>query len=128
MPSISDPAASLQSAIDAAVLEAMQSASGDDVLKSAIKSYLAAADELHAKLEDALIDARWQDAERLARSIAGLARDMGFLALSTAARGLVDAAQDEGDQHHLRNEAQMVIIEHERLRLQLAGVCPDLVA
>ena len=126
MPSISDPSGSLQSAIDAAALEALQTASGDELLKHAIKSYLATADEMHARLEAALVDARWQEAEEIARSIAGLARDMGFLALSTAARGLVDASHD--DPHRLRNEAQMVIIEHERLRLELAGVCPEPVA
>jgi hypothetical protein len=130
MTSISDPAEPfvLPRAIDHDALAALQTAEGNAGMKDAIKSYLATFDALNVRLEAALGSKSWQEAEHLARMIAGMSCEMGFLALSAAANGLMDAAQGEANPHQLRNEAQMVIIEHERLCLELAGVCPELVA
>ena len=48
--------------------------------------------------------------------------------MTSAARGFAAAARQGASAHTLRNEAQKIVCEHERVRLALANLYPDLVA
>jgi hypothetical protein len=48
--------------------------------------------------------------------------------MTAAARGFAKAAREGAGAHDLRNEAQLIVGEHERVRLALANLYPDLVA
>jgi hypothetical protein len=48
--------------------------------------------------------------------------------MTAAARGFAQAARDGADPHDLRNTAQLIVWEHERVRRSLANLYPDLVA
>jgi HPt (histidine-containing phosphotransfer) domain-containing protein len=123
-PSSEEPLA----AIDAAAFAALEKSVGSTTLSEILKSYIDTAEQLCAALEGASADVNWQQAARLAQDIAGSASGLGLLAMTAATRGFAAAARQGASAHTLRNDAQKIVIEHERVRRALANLYPDLVA
>jgi signal transduction histidine kinase/HPt (histidine-containing phosphotransfer) domain-containing protein len=115
-------------AIDAPAFAALEKSLGFSTLIEILQSYIKTAEELCAKLAQSSQDEDWEDAARIAQDIAGAAGGLGLAALTAAARGFTHKARDNQDAHELRNAAQMVVGEHERVRRALANLYPDLAA
>jgi signal transduction histidine kinase/HPt (histidine-containing phosphotransfer) domain-containing protein len=115
-------------AIDASAFAALEKSVGVATLVEILKSYIDTAEQLCGALSIASDDANWQQAARLAQDIAGSASGLGLLAMTAAARGFASAARQGASPHALRNDAQMIVLEHERVRKALANLYPDLVA
>jgi len=115
-------------AIDADAFAALEKSVGVETLVEILKSYIDSAEQLCRALGEASDDANWQEAVRLAQDIAGSAGGLGLTAMTAAARGFAQAARDGADPHDLRNTAQLIVWEHERVRRSLANLYPDLVA
>jgi CheY-like chemotaxis protein len=114
--------------IDAAAFAALEKSVGAATLIDILKSYIETTEQLCAALGAASADANWQQAARLAQDIAGSASGLGLLAMTAAARGFAAAARQGASAHALRNDAQKIVCEHERVRRALANLYPDLVA
>ncbi|MGA7673754.1 MAG: ATP-binding protein [Rhizomicrobium sp.] len=115
-------------AIDAAAFAALEKSVGSATLIEILKSYVETAEQLCSALEAASDGANWQQAARLAQDIAGSASGLGLLAMTAAARGFAASARQGANAHALRNDAQKIVVEHERVRRALANLYPDLVA
>jgi HPt (histidine-containing phosphotransfer) domain-containing protein len=115
-------------AIDATAFAALEKSVGVPTLVEILKSYIDTAEQLCAALGAASDDANWQQAARLAQDIAGSASGLGLLAMTAAARGFATAAREGASAHTLRNDAQMIVLEHHRVRKALTNLYPDLVA
>lgn len=115
-------------AIDAAAFTALEKSVGVETLVEILKSYIESAERLCQALGEASDDANWQEAVRLAQDIAGSAGALGLTAMTAAARGFAQAARDGAAAHDLRNTAQLIVWEHERVRRSLANLYPALVA
>jgi signal transduction histidine kinase/HPt (histidine-containing phosphotransfer) domain-containing protein len=122
------PPADSVAAIDSTTFAALEKSVGVPALVEILKSYIDSAERLCSALGDASNDSNWQEAVRLAQDIAGSAGGLGLTAMTTAARGFAQAARDGADPHDLRNTAQLIVWEHERVRRSLANLYPDLVA
>ena len=114
--------------IDQATFTALEKSVGVTTLIEILKSYIDTAEQLCRALGDASDDANWQEATRLAQDIAGSASGLGLSAMTAAARGFAQAAREGASTHELRNTAQLIVWEHERVRRSLANLYPDLVA
>ncbi len=115
-------------AIDAAAFAQLEKSVGLATLLEILKSYIDSAESLCRALGEASDDSNWQEAVRLAQDIAGSAGGLGLTAMTTAARGFAQAARDGAPADDLRNTAQLIVWEHERVRRSLANLYPDLVA
>lgn len=115
-------------AIDADAFAALEKSVGVKTLLEILKSYIESAERLCQSLGEASDDANWQEAVRLAQDIAGSAGGLGLTAMTAAARGFAQAARDGAAPQELRNTAQLIVWEHERVRRSLANLYPDLVA
>ncbi|MDE2111576.1 MAG: HAMP domain-containing histidine kinase [Alphaproteobacteria bacterium] len=115
-------------AIDAAAFSALEKSVGVATLVEILKSYIETTEQLCGALAIASDDANWQQAARLAQDIAGSASGLGLLAMTAAARGFAAAAREGASAHVLRNDAQTIVLEHERVRKALGNLYPDLVA
>ncbi|HEY0281785.1 MAG TPA: ATP-binding protein, partial [Rhizomicrobium sp.] len=115
-------------AIDAAAFAALEKSVGATTLIEILKSYIETTERLCTSLGAASAEANWQQAARLAQDIAGSSSGLGLLAMTAAARGFAAAARQGADAHTLRNDAQMIVIEQERVRRALANLYPDLAA
>ena len=93
-----------------------------------LKSYIETTEQLCTALNAASGDDNWQQAGRLAQDIAGSASGLGLLAMTAAARSFANAAREGASAHSLRNSAQMIVVEHDRVRQVLENLYPDLVA
>ena len=122
------PSEEIAVAIDAAAFAALEKSVGAATLIEILKSYIATAEQLCAELGDASNDANWEQAARLAQDIAGSASGLGLIAMTAAARSFASAARQGAGAHDLRNDAQKIVVEHERVRYALANLYPDLVA
>lgn len=122
------PSEETMAAIDATAFAALEKSVGVPTLVEILKSYIDTAEQLCAALGVASDDANWQQAARLAQDIAGSASGLGLLAMTAAARGFATAAREGASAHALRNDAQMIVLEHHRVRKALANLYPDLVA
>jgi signal transduction histidine kinase/HPt (histidine-containing phosphotransfer) domain-containing protein len=122
------PPADSVASIDPAMFSALEKSLGISALVEILKSYIDSAEQLCAALGEASDDANWQEAVRLAQDIAGSAGGLGLTAMTAAARGFAQAARDGADPHDLRNTAQLIVWEHERVRRSLSNLYPDLVA
>jgi HPt (histidine-containing phosphotransfer) domain-containing protein len=118
----------LAAAIDTVAFAALEKSVGSTTLGEILKSHIDTAEQLCAALEAASDDANWQQAARLALDIAGSASGLGLLAMTAAARDFAAAARQGASAHTLRNDAQKIVVEHERVRIALANLYPDLVA
>lgn len=112
---------------DSALFAALEKTFGD-TLKDALGVYITTSDELSEALQEAAACAHWQEAARLALKIGSAATEMGFAPVARAARAFTDATYAHSTAHGLRNGAQMVVFEYERLRLALEARFPELVA
>jgi signal transduction histidine kinase/HPt (histidine-containing phosphotransfer) domain-containing protein len=115
-------------AIDAAAFAALEKSVGVTTLVEILRSYIDSAEQLCRALGEASDDSNWQEAVRLAQDIAGSAGGLGLTAMTAAARGFAQSARDGADPHDLRNTAQLIVWEHERVRRSLANLYPDLAA
>ena len=115
-------------AIDASAFSALEKSVGVATLVEILKSYIESAETLCTALGEASDEANWQEAVRLAQDIAGSAGGLGLTAMTAAARGFAQAARDGASAHELRNTAQLIVWEHERVRRSLGNLYPDLVA
>jgi signal transduction histidine kinase/HPt (histidine-containing phosphotransfer) domain-containing protein len=115
-------------AIDAPAFAALEKSLGLTTLIEILQSYIKTAEELCDKLAASSLEEDWEDAARIAQDIAGAAGGLGLAALTAAARGFTHKARDNKDAHELRNAAQMIVGEHERVRKALANLYPDLAA
>ncbi len=122
------PGQETMAAIDAAAFAALEKSVGVTTLIEILKSYIETAEQLCGELETASEGANWQQAARLAQDIAGSASGLGLLAMTAAARGFASAARQGAGAHALRNDAQKIMCEHERVRHALVNLYPDLVA
>ena len=114
--------------IDPAAFAALEKSVGLTTLIEILKSYIDSAEQLCRALGEASDDANWQEAVRLAQDIAGSAGGLGLTAMTAAARGFAQAARDGAPPHELRNTAQFIVWEHERVLRSLANLYPDLAA
>jgi signal transduction histidine kinase/HPt (histidine-containing phosphotransfer) domain-containing protein len=114
--------------IDASAFSALEKSVGLATLIEILKSYIESAEKLCTALGEASDDANWQEAVRLAQDIAGSAGGLGLTAMTAAARGFAQAARDGASAHELRNTAQLIVWEHERVRRSLTNLYPDLAA
>ncbi|HTT98037.1 MAG TPA: ATP-binding protein [Rhizomicrobium sp.] len=122
------PPADSVASIDPATFAALEKSVGIPALVEILKSYIDSAEKLCTALGEASDDANWQEAVRLAQDIAGSAGGLGLTAMTAAARGFAQAARDGADPHDLRNTAQLIVWEHERVRRSLTNLYPDLAA
>lgn len=99
-----------------------------DKLGPALNDYFAQSDELCELLQDAAACAHWMEAARLSAQMREGAAELGFTPVVYAARAFADTAHNQAPAHGLRNSAQMVVFEYERMRLALMARYPDLVA
>ncbi len=114
--------------IDAMAFAALEKSLGLPVLIEILQSYVVTAEQLCTALGRACADSNWDEAGRVAQDIAGAAGGLGLAAMTTAARGFAQATRQSADAHSLRNEAQIVMGEHARVRLALNSLYPDLAA
>lgn len=114
-------------ASDDAIFAALETAFGDK-LGPALNDYFTTADDLCEQLQDAAACAHWLEASRLAAQIRIGADGLGFSPIVYAARVFADTAHNNASAHGMRNAAQMVVFEYERMRLALLARFPDLVA
>lgn len=112
---------------DSAAFAALETAFGE-TLKDLLNDYVAMSDALCEALQVAAGCAHWQEAARLALKIGAAAADMGFRPITAAARAFADATYQHTSAHEMRNGAQMVVFEYERLRLALESRFPEFVA
>jgi len=113
-------------AIDAPAFAALEKSLGMTTLIEILQSYMKTAEELCTHLDRASEDENWDDAARVAQDIAGAAGGLGLAALTAAARGFTQKARD-GDAD-LRDAAQSVVGEHQRVCRALAHLYPNLAA
>lgn len=114
-------------ASDEAIFARLESTFGAE-LKNVVTLYLENSDALCQRLQDASACAYWQEAVRTALEIGHAADTLGFHRVAKAARALADSTYHADTAHHLRNDAQMVVLEYERFRLALEMRFPSLVA
>ena len=129
MPSTSSLAKPLEArarARDLAAFDMLRASLGADTLNDVLQAHLVTTDELCEALETASRREEWQNAARLALDLAGSAVGLGFDAVTAAARSFAAAAHEKADVHALRNRLQMVVFEHERLRLAIELAFPEL--
>jgi HPt (histidine-containing phosphotransfer) domain-containing protein/CheY-like chemotaxis protein len=125
-PALSGPEAI--AAIDGTAFAALERSVGCTTLIDILKSYIETTEQLCAALGAASDGADWNQAARLAQDIAGSASGLGLLAMTAAARGFAAAAREGAGAHALRNDAQKIVCEHERVRRVLANLYPELAA
>ncbi len=122
------PPASSAAAIDPSAFAALEKSFGAATLVEILKSYIVSAEGLCRALGEASKDANWPEARRLAQDIAGSAGSLGLTAMTAAARGFAQAARDGASSHELRNTAQLIVWEHDRVRRSLINLYPDIAA
>jgi signal transduction histidine kinase/HPt (histidine-containing phosphotransfer) domain-containing protein len=123
-----EPRQEVIAAIDAPAFAALEKSLGLTTLIEILQSYVKTAEELCNKLAQSSQDENWEEAARIAQDIAGAAGGLGLAALTAAARGFTHKARDQKDAHELRNAAQLIVGEHERVRKALANLYSDLAA
>lgn len=115
-------------AIDAPAFAALEKSLGLTTLIEILQSYMKTAEDLCARLSADSDSESWDDAARVAQDIAGAAGGLGLTALTAAARGFTQKARDGDGTEPLRDAAQAIVGEHERVRKALANLYPDLAA
>ncbi len=115
-------------AIDAAAFAELENSLGIKTLLEILKSYIESAEQLCRSLSQASDEMNWPEASRLAQDIAGSAGGLGLAAMTAAARGFSQQAREGAPVQDLRETAQTIVWEHERVRRALANLYPDLAA
>jgi len=114
------------SANDLATLAALRDALGDDVLQELLNAGFANVDQRCEELQAASRQSNWPKAADIALDIADKIANLGFRSVAGAARSFAAATCENVDPHMLRNGAQMVVFEFERLRLGIGLQMPEL--
>ena len=122
------PSADSAAAIDPAAFAALEKSFGLTTLLEILKSYIVSAEQLCKALGEASRESNWDEAVRLAQDIAGSAGGLGLTAMTAAARGFAQAAREGASPHELRNTAQLIVWEQERVRRSLTNLYPELAA
>lgn len=117
---------SVASPSDLAVLVALHEKLDAEILSELLGTHLSSVDALCEQLQAAARHEDWAGAGEIARQIAAKTGVLGFRGVTNAARSFAVAAEEKIDAHVLRNGAQMVVFEHERLRLAIELQYPDL--
>ncbi len=112
---------------DDAIFAALEIKFGDK-LGAALNDYFSHTDELCELLQDAAACAHWMEAARLAAQIRIGAEALGFSPIIYAAHVFADTAHNNASAHGLRNAAQTVVFEYERMRLAVMARFPDAIA
>jgi signal transduction histidine kinase/HPt (histidine-containing phosphotransfer) domain-containing protein len=115
-------------AIDAPAFAALEKSLGLATLIEILQSYIKTSEDLCNRFAESTQEEKWDDAARIAQDIAGAAGGLGLAALTAAARGFTHKAREHEGAHQLRNAAQSIVGEHERVRKALANLYPDLAA
>jgi HPt (histidine-containing phosphotransfer) domain-containing protein len=118
----------IAAATDPAILATLEKSLGSTAFGEILNTYIASTDELCEGLEAAGVTANWSEVVRLAQSIAGNARGLGFVAVARAAHAFADALHQDASRHILRNKVQMIVLEHERVKYALENLYPGLTA
>jgi len=116
----------IASASDAATLTVLRESLGEEVLRQILKECLGDINANCERLQVAARRAKWPAAADIAADIADQSANLGFRTLTGAARSFAAATDAKLDVHTLRNGAQMIVFEYERLRLAIAVEYPDL--
>jgi len=111
---------------DLAVLAQLRASLDEEILSEVLRAHLSGVDELCEQLQAAGRRGDWREAAAVARQIVAKTAVLGFRAVTNAAKSFAAAADEKLEAHMLRNGAQMVVFEHERLRLAIALQHPDL--
>lgn len=112
---------------DAAQFDALEAAVGEG-LKETLQRFVTTCDELCERLETASACAHWQEAARVTLLIGEAAQELGLDSITKAAKAFADGAYHQMTPHRLRNAAQTLVFEYERLRLAMMARYPDFVA
>ena len=115
-------------AIDATAFASLEKSLGLTTLIEILQSYIKTAEELCENLSRASHDQSWEEAGRIAQDIAGAAGGLGLSALTSAARGFAQKAREGSAEQALRDAAQTVVGEHERVCKALTNLYPDVAA
>jgi signal transduction histidine kinase/HPt (histidine-containing phosphotransfer) domain-containing protein len=115
-------------AIDAPAFAALEKSLGLATLIEILQSYMTTAEDLCRDLSSASGQEQWDDAARIAQDIAGAAGGLGLAALTQAARGFTQKAREGSTPENLREAADTVMGEHQRVCRALANLYPDLAA
>ena len=118
----------VSAAIDAPAFAALEKSLGLATLIEILQSYMKTAEDLCHDLSSASGQEQWDDAARIAQDIAGAAGGLGLAALTQAARGFTQKAREGGSPENLREAADTVMGEHQRVCRALANLYPDLAA
>ncbi len=112
---------------DAALFGALEATYGDG-LGTTLQDFVARCDALSEAVQEAAADAHWQETARLTLQLGEAAQELGLEPIAAAARAFANAAYDQTSPHRLRNSAQTVVFEYERMRLALMAKYPEFVA
>ncbi len=121
------PSAEYPGDTDAALFDALETTCGDR-LGDALQRFVTNCDALSEALQEASACAHWQEAARLTLEICDAANELGMEPIVVAARAFADAAYHQTSPHRLRNSAQNLVFEYERMRLALMARYPEFVA
>lgn len=127
-PAETAPQIATAAAIDAPAFAALEKSLGLATLIEILQSYMTTAEDLCHDLSSASGQEQWDDAARIAQDIAGAAGGLGLAALTQAARGFTQKAREGGTPENLREAADTVMGEHQRVCRALANLYPDLAA
>jgi signal transduction histidine kinase/HPt (histidine-containing phosphotransfer) domain-containing protein len=122
------PQSPATAAIDAPAFAALEKSLGLTTLIEILQSYMTTAEDLCRDLSNASGQEQWDDAARIAQDIAGAAGGLGLAALTQAARGFTQKAREGSSPENLREAADTVMGEHQRVCRALANLYPDLAA
>lgn len=122
------PQSETVAAIDAPAFAALEKSLGLTTLIEILQSYMTTAEDLCRDLSNASGQEQWDDAARIAQDIAGAAGGLGLAALTQAARGFTQKAREGSTPENLREAADTVMGEHQRVCRALANLYPDLAA
>ena len=125
---VSAPEEAIAPTIDTAAFEALEKSLGLAKLLEILRSYLQNAEHLIATLDAMTEDEQWPEAVRIAQDIAGAASGFGLAALTSAARSFAQHARDGRESEELRNAAQLIVSEHQRVCSELAKLSSRLAA
>ncbi|MGN6149751.1 MAG: sensor histidine kinase, partial [Rhizomicrobium sp.] len=127
-PQSAAPQTETAAAIDAPAFAALEKSLGLATLIEILQSYMTTAEDLCRDLSSASGQEQWDDAARIAQDIAGAAGGLGLAALTQAARGFTQKAREGSSPENLREAADTVMGEHQRVCRALANLYPDLAA
>lgn len=114
-------------ATDGPIFAALETAFGD-TLGEVLQNYVKTCDALSEKLQDASAYAYWQEAARVALEMGHSSADLGFDPVAKLARAFADLVYQDVNAHQMRNAAQTLVFEYDRVRLALGARFPEHVA